>query len=220
MENSRLRAWILADEIGLGKTLATLSQVIHAYQQAKGKDLGQDLDDEVPKVDDHSEEKDDSGTTPDSTSLLSEDNTDAGAWSVTQAAIQERKLGETAALVKQVRSRRFKATLVLSPAQASNVWKNEIHRFFPDLKVKYWLGKPGRLPSIRERELTLGTSVPDLLHYLLSIPDSPKAMLHVIICTYSTWSYRTLYRTNVSETFELNDRISRIRLGAEDDDLD
>ena len=90
---------MLADKTGLGKTLATLSLVIPAYQQAKEKDLGRDSDDEVPKVDKHSEEKGDSCTNPDSPSLLSSIN---------------RTLGHDLS-PKQLRSRRFRAILVLPP---------------------------------------------------------------------------------------------------------
>ena len=62
----------------------------------------QDLDDEIPEVNDYSKEKYDSSTTPNLPSLLSPNNKDVGARSFTQAATFEGKLGGTAAFVTRV----------------------------------------------------------------------------------------------------------------------
>ena len=68
-----------------------------------------------------------------------------------------------------------------SPTRASNVWENEIHGCFLDVEVKYHPGNPIRLPSIRGWDVTLKTSMSKLLYHLLSIPDWPEAMLHILL---------------------------------------
>ena len=100
------------------------------------------------------------------------------------------------------------------------MWEDEIQGFLPDIEVDCCLSNPNRLLSIHEREVTLYTIMPDLLYSLLPITNLAKTILHVIIYTYSTGPYRTLYRPNGNKSTELNESINRIGLGAQDDDLD
>ena len=75
---------------------------------------------------------------------------------------QPQAFKDTKRLVDKIANRTYKATLVLAPLGATNVWKSEIARFFPDLKVKYYLLSPSRARTISEQSKTLEPKVFDL----------------------------------------------------------
>ncbi len=65
------------------------------------------------------------------------------------------------------------STLILAPSQATNVWKHETRRFFPEIQAHCFFYNPSRLAPSRERTLTLSKTIKELLQYLSTIPDSP-----------------------------------------------
>ncbi|KAL8705280.1 MAG: hypothetical protein Q9201_001611 [Fulgogasparrea decipioides] len=105
--------------------------------------------------------------------------------------VQEEKLSEVPTIqycreraISIKRCRKFLPTLIVSPAQAAIVWKEELRKRFLMLKVVYFMAR-----------MTLGSSMDALFDYVASIRDSPEALVHVVLTTYETWGTRALYTT-------------------------
>ena len=210
MEQSELHAWLLADEMGLGKTISALSRVICAYTEAEAKQKSPVQGTDAPGpltsrnsngsiVPPGSEKDADPPTTPRIDQSLS-DSQGAGPEGHERTATDRKieSIARRGAVVERLQGRQYKPTLILAPSQATNVWKHEIRRYFPDIQARYFFQNPGRLGASRERTLTLGKNVDELLHYLISVPNTAEALRYVVITSYSTWTRRTLYKTDPS----------------------
>ena len=79
-----------------------------------------------------------------------------------------------------LQGRKHKATLILTPSQAMGVWKDEIKKWFPDLRVKQFYMAPNRV-SFEEKADILEPGILDLVQYLADLPDEPTAELTVIL---------------------------------------
>lgn len=56
------------------------------------------------------------------------------------------------------------------------------------------------------RRMTLGSRMRHLLEYLLSVPDTPEALTHVILTSYTTFVLRAKYPRNK------NDEVARKKM--------
>ena len=245
MEQSKLGAWILADEMGLGKTVSALSRLLYAYLEAKAIEPQQvereNTPTPLPSGDDNGSTTPPTSSSPNQNNNNNNTTTDNGtstepvvvddpfpvtlggehsrsAPSLTQQHVE--KIAQTQRLVEQLWGRHYKPTLILAPSQATNVWKNEIRRYFPEIQARYFFHSANRLVGSRDRLLTLGRSMTDLLRYLTTVPDTSDAIQHVIISSYTTWTKRSLYCSNAT----MDARADRVRNSTSkrepDDDVD
>ena len=209
MEQSKLCAWLLADEMGLGKTISALSRLICAYAEAEAKhklpvEGSQPLTsrNDNGSIAPHNSEND---TTPSINPRVEHplsvpQQVQSGPEGQERTKMQRKveRIAQLAAIVEKLRVRRYKPTLILAPSQATNDWKHEIRCFFPDIQARYFFQNPSRLSASRERTLTLGETMEDLLRYLTRVPDTPEALRYVVISSYSTWTKRSLYKSDPS----------------------
>ena len=86
----------------------------------------------------------------------------------------------------------YKTTLIIAPSQTLSVWSAEAQKFFPNLHVKIFAGSRFAGPY-HTRRMTLGSRTRNLLEHLLSIPDTPEALLHVTLTSYTTFVLRAKY---------------------------
>ncbi|KAL8893244.1 MAG: hypothetical protein Q9192_005457 [Flavoplaca navasiana] len=95
------------------------------------------------------------------------------------------------ALAQEYRLRQYKPTLVVAPSSGVIVWK-QAKRDFPALKIKFWMGNKSSAKP-KDRPDILGATNLALMQFLNEIPDTPQALLVVVVTTYSTWHLRTTY---------------------------
>ncbi|KAL8795802.1 MAG: hypothetical protein Q9182_007485 [Xanthomendoza sp. 2 TL-2023] len=187
-----LGGFLLADEMGSGKTLSTLAHIVlHAIAHGwpaptKGTDKSPSptgqmssprLSDNAPNLDSDTED-----AIPESGLGISQDTLD----SIKNPTVKE-KVVQAQRKAQRLARRRYKASLILCPSQAAVVWENEIEKFLPMLRHPY------NIAELSEAHLTLPANIKGLLNHLRDIPDDPSALVHVILCTYEIWSARATY---------------------------
>jgi hypothetical protein len=85
----------------------------------------------------------------------------------------------------------YTPTLIVCPAAAFDVWKQEIKNF-PALHCHLWAGSP-RTAELLDRGKTIETSIKALASFIKQWPtDDPYTARHVIITTYQTFHMRTV----------------------------
>ncbi|KAM0795119.1 hypothetical protein BDR22DRAFT_894477 [Usnea florida] len=89
-------------------------------------------------------------------------------------ALQKQELAEK--LCEEIRGRKYKATLILAPAQGLGVWKEEKENSFPGLTLRQFYISASK-GTFSDRITILGTSIIDLLKYLVELPDQRRPPL-------------------------------------------
>ena len=100
----------------------------------------------------------------------------SGRQQRTKSQRNNERIARLAAIVENLRVRRYKPTLILALSQATNVWKSNISCSFPNIQARYFLQNPSRLTALHERTLTLREIIEDLLCYLTRILDTPETL--------------------------------------------
>ena len=121
-----------------------------------------------------------------------------------------RKQQDAEKLCAKIRPRKYKATLILAPAQGLGVWKEERKLSFPGLTLRQFYGSATK-GSFGDRIDILGTSVLDLLTYLEELPDEPSAASVVILSSYATWSRRSMFWDGELIAAKANAMLKKIR---------
>jgi hypothetical protein len=148
MLNSPIRSAILGDDVGLGKSITSLSVIQNIFR----------CDTEVLT----------SGTSP-------------TGW----------QLGAELSAGNLTAPGPYKPTLILFPALAASVWRDELC-LFPDLKPYCYYSAPDKA-TITTRASILPRSVDDLKKTIEALDKKdPSTSCHVFMSTYSTWYKRTL----------------------------
>ena len=111
-------------------------------------------------------------------------------------------------MLEDIQQRRFKASLILGPASALGVWREEIKQFFPYLKLHYYYGSKGGRGDKQIKQSTIGSSVVDLVKFLHSLPDDPSTLGYIILSSYSTWQNRTLYQDSDVESGDNDEELA------------
>jgi SNF2 family DNA or RNA helicase len=85
----------------------------------------------------------------------------------------------------------YKPTLVVCPASAFGVWKDEI-RNFPQMRLSLWVGSPSKAEVV-DRHRTIGTTAEALREHAAQFDDEdPNTALQVVLTTYQTFHTRLL----------------------------
>lgn len=132
-------------------------------------------------------------------SMLLSDDVGLGKTITTLAALQlGLDLVKTSAKLNAVNLNRdlalkppYKPTLVVCPASAFTVWKEELTHF-PGLSLHLWVGSIQKA-EVTDRYRTLGTRSDAVLELANKFEDSdPAAAGHIILTTYQTFHSRSL----------------------------
>ena len=174
MLNSPIRSAILGDDVGLGKSITSLSVIQNIFR----------CDTEVLA----------SGISP-------------TGW----------QLGGELSVGNLTTSGPYKPTLILFPALAASVWRDELH-LFPDLKPYYYYSAPNKA-TITTRANVLPRSVDDLKKTIEALdPNDPATSCHVFMSTYSTWYKRTLDGVAIPRRSKSTRKLSRVLTDEEEEE--
>ena len=168
MEDSKLRAAILADDMGLGKTItALLLQTRARYPPAVSRIIS---------------------PLPTPLTLTVADNVPQP----TLALVNEDPKPQAIDHLGEFLARKHRTTLLVCPSNAAAVSKNEIALHFPYLTRRYWFGSKTSGES-EDRNLTLGASPAALYLFLRSLPEEPATYNTIVLTTYQTLRTRAMY---------------------------
>ncbi|OBT52141.1 hypothetical protein VE04_08950 [Pseudogymnoascus sp. 24MN13] len=108
----------------------------------------------------------------------------------------------------------YKPTLVVCPASALSVWKEEIARF-PSMSLRLWVGSPAKaMPD--DRLITLHKSPDALKEYTRQFrDDDPATALQIVLTTYQTFHIRTIFFESTKGKGRADDGLG----GPEEDDF-
>lgn len=162
---------LLADDVGLGKTIEMLAALTVGVELAKSK---------LAEAGESAGGEDSNGR----------GDSDGGEDAAMEDAPSKKiHLGISGP---------YKPTLIICPASAFGVWKEEV-RNFPGVSLKLWAGNAAKA-EVRDREHTLKTSVDALRDWAGGFKqDNPATALNVVLTTYQTFHMRTLEYINTPQ---------------------
>lgn len=207
-----LGGWALCDEMGLGKTKASLAFIAYVALRSGAPPFEElEASKNTSKLSIHKSEPpampldgpaeasrtageaipDDGLASPvDEGEVEADDGDDEVPEAPHYESHVHRQLAECQEIAARIAHRTYKATLICVPPTTVAVWKEELRGSFPILQVKYFVGSPSS-GTYRDRQQTLRTELKHLLRHLVALPDTPEALLHVVLTSYPTWVSRS-----------------------------
>ena len=107
--------------------------------------------------------------------------------------LKKTKLAEK--LCQKIRERKYKATLILTPAQKLSVWKKKRKNFFSSLTLRQFYSSANKSTFIN-KIFILNIFIIDLFKYLIKFSNASSVISIVILSFYATWSRRFMFWDN------------------------
>ena len=202
MEQGPLGGFLLADEMGLRKTISAL--MLFHLQTGKWMSSTDNIDrpaaPRTPPTPERSpalslqgnQEEPSVLKTPTKPNWVQHPNDGITPTRRKQRLADIQKiLAEIAPMIKVIQEQKYRPIFVLGPSNALAVWKDETQKHLPSLTLNLWYGNAGMIGS--DTKITLPHSITGVVRWIQSLPDSPIGARNMVLSSYDTFQARVLY---------------------------
>ena len=99
---------------------------------------------------------------------------------------------DIAPLLEKIYARKQFPFLIVYPSSALGVWKAKMKSNFKSINARYFDSSKART-GLKKRSKVIRPRLHDLIKYIASLPNNPRAFLNGVLSSYQTWNIKSMH---------------------------